>query len=266
MITVGDLTHLVGTERIRLLDAREADDYANGHIPGAFNLHPSSLEHTQHLESGERVTNQLRSVEEIVPYLRSAGVRSDVPVCIYDEGGGYLAARIWWVLDCLGHPRVRLLDGGYFVWCAEEGTTIDEPAPPGTGNFVPRPVPARRLDFSSVITLVGQPDTVLCNTLLPDSYYAGAIPASTNFPYSETFAEDNYPLLKSRHELAAALAERGITHRHHIVCYCQIGYSAAQVYFAARYAGFPRVGLYDGSIVDWTARGGELVPGSESGG
>ena len=76
-----------------------------------------------------------------------------------------------------------------------------------------------------------------------------------------TGADDSFPLLRSRHELVFEFAERGITHRHHVICFCGVGYSASQLYFAARYAGFPRVSLYDGSMVDWSARGGELVPG-----
>jgi len=102
---------------------------------------------------------------------------------------------------------------------------------------------------------------VLCNTLPSESFQESAIPGSTNVPYTETYAEDSFPLLRTRHELVSLLGARGVTHSDYVVCYCRIGYTAAQVYFAARYAGFPRVALYDGSMTDWSARGGELVSG-----
>jgi thiosulfate/3-mercaptopyruvate sulfurtransferase len=137
-----------------------------------------------------------------------------------------------------------------------------ESASHARGAFVPAPVEGRRLEFSDVITSIGDPRVVLCNTLPVESFLQETMPGSVSLPYTETYAEDNFPLLRSRHELGAAFADRGITHRHHLICFCGIGYSAAQVYFAARYAGFPQVSLYDGSMVDWSARGGELVPGS----
>ena len=261
VVTVDELRHLVGTSRICLYDARDAAAYAEGHIPGAANLHPSALEGTDLLESGEEVPSQLRPVEEISAYLRTAGVGNDVPVCIYDEGGGYLAARLWWALDVAGHPRPRVLDGGYYAWTTTVGavSTVDDQIP--RGSFVPSLKSGRRLEFSEVITAIGDPRVALCNSLSVADFLRETIPGSVSFPYTETFADDNFPLLRSRHELAAAFARRGITHRHHIICFCGIGYSAAQLYFAARYAGFPHVSLYDGSMVDWSARGGELVPG-----
>lgn len=262
LMTVGELRHLVGTDRIRLLDAREPDAFRDGHIPGAVNLHPSVLESTEILESGDEVPSQLRSIADVTPYLRAAGVSNDVPICVYDEGGGYLAARLWWILDVVGHARARLLDGGYFCWTTDVGIVATEAELPGRGRFVPAPVAARRLDFSDVITAVGNPDVVLLNSLPAESFLQETLPGSVSFPYSETFADDSFPLLRSRHELASAFIDRGVTHSHQIICFCGIGYSASQLYFAARYAGFPRVSLYDGSMVDWSGRGGELIPGA----
>lgn len=262
LITAEELRHLVGTERLCLLDARDPEAYQEGHIPGAVNLHPSELESTVVLESGEEVPCQLRTLDEVTPYLRAAGVSNDTPVCVYDEGGGYLASRLWWVLDVAGHPRPRLLDGGFFSW----QTTVDVMSTEGPairhGSFIPSRGEARRLEFSDVITTMANPRVVLCNSLPYDAYLQETLPGSVSFPFTETFAEDNFPLLKSRHELAAAFAERGITHKHHLICFCGVGYSASQLYFAARYAGFPEVSLYDGSMVDWSARGGQLVPGT----
>ena len=31
----------------------------------------------------------------------------------YDDVGGWVAARLWWMLDDLGHERVFVLDGGF---------------------------------------------------------------------------------------------------------------------------------------------------------
>jgi len=264
VITTEELLPIVGTDRVRLIDARESGAYQEGHIPGAVNLHPSTLEQTEVNDHGDEVDHQLRPAVEIVACFRAAGIRNDVPVCVYDDGGGYLAARLWWVLDYLGHPRRRLLDGGFFAWTTAGGTLSGDAVPILHGNFTQRPSLFRRLEFSDVIAHMGDPRMVLCNTLAANEYRAGSIPGSINIPYTDTFATDNFPLLKSRHELEYVFAQHGITHRHHLVCYCQIGYTAAQVYFAARYAGLTNVTVYDGSMADWAARGGELVPGREN--
>lgn len=265
VITSGELLPLVGSNRLRLLDAREPDSYREGHIPGAASLPPSVLEHTDLLESGADVGHQLRPESEVVEYLLAAGVRDDTPVCVYDDGGGYLAARLWWVLECVGHPRPRLLDGGVFSWTSSGGELSTDVEPLLGGSLTVRPAPRRRLDFSDMIATMGDARTVLCNTLPARTFAARAIPGSINIPYTDTFAPDNVLLLKSRYELASMFALHGVGRTNRLVCYCDIGYSACQVYFAARYAGFPDAAVYDGSMADWRARGGDLVPGTEEG-
>ena len=40
------------------------------------------------------------------------GIGDDSEVVAYDDAGGTIAARLWWMLDDLGHRHVRVLDGG----------------------------------------------------------------------------------------------------------------------------------------------------------
>jgi len=265
VITSGELLPLLADSRIRVLDARDSDAYRDGHIPGAVNLHPSVLEHTEVHASGEEVDHQLRPPAEVIAYLRAAGVRHDIPVCVYDDGGGYLAARLWWVLDYLGHPRRRLLDGGLFAWIASGGPISTEAVPLSDGSFVHRPNSGARLEFPDIIAGMADPWTLLCDASPEEEFSVRSIPGSINIPYLETFAPDNHPILKSRHELDTLFASHGVTERHRLVCYCMIGYSAAELYFAARYAGLRHVSVYDGGMADWSAHGGDLVPGSVEG-
>ena len=46
------------------------------------------------------------------------GVGPDTTVVAYDDGSGVPASRLWWMLDALGHPSVRVLDGGIAAWRA----------------------------------------------------------------------------------------------------------------------------------------------------
>jgi thiosulfate/3-mercaptopyruvate sulfurtransferase len=45
------------------------------------------------------------------------GVSLDRPVVVYEEDSESRAARAWF-LEYLGHPNVRLLDGGLRAWTA----------------------------------------------------------------------------------------------------------------------------------------------------
>ena len=44
---------------------------------------------------------------------------------VYDDVGGWIGARLWWMLDDLGHGRVRVLDGGLPAWLAAGFPTTD---------------------------------------------------------------------------------------------------------------------------------------------
>ena len=63
--------------------------------------------------------------------LRAAGVRDGVPVVVYDEDNGSIAARLWWLLRWAGHDRVACSTAGTQRWAAE-GHAGDD-GRPGTG-------------------------------------------------------------------------------------------------------------------------------------
>ena len=46
-------------------------------------------------------------------------------IVVYDDVGGGIAARLWWMLDDLGHRSVSVLDGGFLAWL-EGGLPIDD--------------------------------------------------------------------------------------------------------------------------------------------
>ena len=62
--------------------------------------------------------------------LARVGIGPDDQVVAYDDVGGWVAARLWWMLDDLGHRGgVAVLDGGLQAWVAAGGELSDEPAP-----------------------------------------------------------------------------------------------------------------------------------------
>lgn len=262
-MTVQALASQVGSPDLLVLDARDPSDYLSGHIPGAVNLCPFELEETVTVADGEHVPHMLAAPESAAYILGSRGVHHGRRICVYDEGGGYLAARLWWILDYLGHKRVALLDGGFQCWEAETAAVELEPKYAPLATFYAAPRPPARATFADVIGYLHNPRVTLCNALPEDEFSERTLPSSISVPYTLTYASEEPPLLKSRHELFSLLRRRGVSPDTHIVCFCGVGYTAAQLYFAVRLAGYRSVGLYDGSMCEWSARGGELVPGDE---
>ena len=44
------------------------------------------------------------------------GVNNRSQVVVYDDAGGAFAGRLWWLLRCMGHEQVAVLDGGIRHW------------------------------------------------------------------------------------------------------------------------------------------------------
>ncbi|MFC3283658.1 sulfurtransferase [Litchfieldella rifensis] len=118
---------------VTLLDCRaRLDDpgagaalWRNGHIPGSRHL---DLERDMSSGPGEGGRHPLPNPAAFTAVLQRLGVHPGIPVVVYDDRGGQLAAaRAWWMLHCwAGHPQVRVLDGGLPAWQAHNGTLSTE--------------------------------------------------------------------------------------------------------------------------------------------
>ena len=251
---------ILSYERLVVIDARPQDAYDQGHIPGAVNIPPARLEEDRQLRSGAVVHKLLGPAERAEQVFRQVGVDDDSWIVLYDEGGSSEAARLWWILDYFGHPNIQILDGGLEAWRQDVGEIATQRPHRHQGSWRPHAQEFRYADFVHLITSIRSGSVTLCNSLPYDEYATGAIPGSESVPFTDTFTWGRFPSLKSAKELLELFRERNVRPEKEVVFYCDEGYTAAQDYFAARVAGFQRVRVYDGSIEDWTGRGGDLLP------
>ena len=119
---------------------RGREAYAVGHIPGAMFV---DLDTDLAAPSGPG-RHPLPDPAAFRRRMEQLGVRTDDEVVAYDDVGGSVAARLWWMLDNLGHRRAAVTDGGVPRVVAA-GLPIDRgplPVPVGAEE----PPPRRRLD------------------------------------------------------------------------------------------------------------------------
>src|SRR5262245_13773344 len=111
LLTPAQLAAMMPTPVV--IDLRPAEQFAAGHLPGALHLDLWGLSLIDTSEA------PLRAFMWMIGHLFSLrGVTPDRPVVVYEEDSGMRAARAWWLLDYLGHPNPRLLDGGTGAWTA----------------------------------------------------------------------------------------------------------------------------------------------------
>ncbi|MDT0450215.1 sulfurtransferase [Streptomyces hesseae] len=231
--------------------------YEAGHLPGAVYV---DMDAELAGEPGKKGRHPLPDTAEFGAAMRRAGVRSDRPVVVYDDGLGWAAARAWWMLRWAGHPSVRVLDGGLAAWNAAGGELTTEVPASADGDFVPEPGALPVLDADGAAALARR--GVLLDARAGERYrgevepldrVAGHIPGAVSAPTTENVAEDG--LFRPAPELAARFAALGATGAPgaaEVGVYCGSGVSAAHEILALAVAGVPAA-LYVGSWSEWSS-------------
>ncbi|MEZ5319776.1 MAG: sulfurtransferase [Vicinamibacterales bacterium] len=238
-----------------LIDLRPAEHFARGHLPGAVHL---DLWGVSLIDTSEA---PLRAFGWMIGHLFSLrGVTPDRPVVVYEKDSGIRAARAWWFLEYLGHPDVRVLDGGITAWLAEGLPETTEAVSPVASTWHGTPDPAKVATWIEVRDRLGRPDVALVDTRSEAEYTGamvrakrgGAIPGATNLEWTQNLDADGR--FKSPDALRAMYEAQGVTPDQEVITYCQGGYRAAHAYLALAILGYPTLRNYTGSWKEWGDR------------
>jgi 3-mercaptopyruvate sulfurtransferase SseA len=235
-----------------LLDASMPQQYAAGHIPGAVNA-------SAFLTAGRDLPPAV-----VERQLQGWGVSPGRKILVYDEGGSWMAARLFWDLYYHGFALsdLYLLDGGLHGWkAAGQPVTRDTTPAPATGSFrVTRVLDAERVRLNEFLAATGDPARhAIVDALEPPYYYGGArffdraghIPNALLWPSSDFF-EPLTKTFKSPDEIRRMLAHLGIRPDQTVHVYCGGGGAAAVPVFALRFLlGRDHVKLYNESQREW---------------
>lgn len=257
LITPEELDRQLRSERPPLLlDLRPAEEFAAGHLAGSVHL---DLWGVSLIDTSEA---PLRAFMWMIGHLFALrGVTPDRPVVVYESSSGMRAARAYWLLEYLGHPNVRVLDGGVPAWTQAGFGLTTEAARPVPSNWHGEPQPHLLATAAEVNARLGKlSQTAIVDTRSDGEYYGeqvrakrgGAIPGAVHLEWTNNLRPDG--TYKSPEELKAMYEALGVTPDREVVTYCQGGYRAAHTYLALRLAGFPRVRNFTGSWKEWGDR------------
>ncbi len=255
LITVSDLQKKLGSPNLCIIDTRPAEDFAQGHIPGAthFDLFGLSLVDTSDAP--------LRAFMFMIHHvLELRGVSETKEVVFYEGNSGMRAARGVWFLEYFGHADVKMLDGGMQAWLASGAPVTTDGTVPKAAAFKTAERREVLATADDVLRAFDRKDTIILDTRSEGEHFGtmirsargGAIPHSIHIEWTDNL--DAAGKFKPNEELKAMYDRAGVTPDKEIYSYCQGGYRAAHSYIALRLLGFAKVRNYIGSWKEWGDR------------
>lgn len=275
LVSVAELHDLIGKPKVRVADVRwylgrPADGraaYENGHIPGAVFV-DLDTDLADHNGLGAPGRHPLPTPQAFARRMGELGFGSDDLVVAYDDSGGAIAARMWWMLDNLDHRGgVAVLDGGYQAWVAAGyEITTDEPHLPAAtmelasewSKVIEREDLAARLGEVTIVDV--RAAERYRGEVEPIDRVAGHIPTAVNVPLTNNL--DASGRFKSADQLRADF-DAVVRDAAPTVLQCGSGTTACHGIIAMRLAGLPEPLLYVGSYSDWSRSGMPIETGAE---
>ena len=264
LISPTQLLALQAAEPVVLIDTRDADTYALGHIPGAVNLRETF---TYLATSTPQGLQELK--DTFAAHLGAIGLSGAETAVFYEDAlnSGYgQSCRGYYLLTWLGYPKIKVLNGGFSAWKASGLPVSTEAVTPVAATFPELPLTDVMLTQEDVQAALGT-DTVLLDVRDVDEWIG-----DSSSPYGRDFAprkgrlpgarwvewyrfmkpSPQGPVFKTPDEVRAECATAGIGTDDTIYLYCFKGARASNTFLALKQAGFSDVRMYFGSWNEWS--------------
>ena len=266
LIDVETLTSQLDNEAWLIVDCRFslADTEAGqkafqaGHIPNAIYAHLDN-DLSGPIVAGKTGRHPLPDVEKLVDLFSSWGIDEQVQVVAYDNVGGMIASRLWWMLRWLGHEKVAVLDGGWQQWQKKKLPITSLKEPRERRIFKAQPRNEYLVDITFVEQNIQNPTHLLIDSRTNDRYrgenepidpIAGRIPGAVNFPHPNNQGEDGkMKSIETLKDQFSRLFEEQKAES--LIFYCGSGVSACRNLLAMKHAGLGDAKLFAGSWSEW---------------
>ena len=265
LISPQQLTAMIAAEPVVIIDTRDADTYAAGHLPGAFNMREIF---TFLATSTAEGLSALKST--FAEHFGAIGLSGTETAVFYEDAlnSGYgQSCRGYYLLTWLGYPKIKVLNGGFSAWTAA-GMTVstDKPAP------VAKTFPADLMGADVMLTKDDILKSLHTDIKLLDVRDIDEWTGESSSPYGKDFAprkgrlpgakwiewyrfmkpSSTGPVFKSPLEVQAECATAGIATDDTVYLYCFKGARASNTFLALKQAGFSDVRMYFGSWNEWS--------------
>ncbi len=235
---------------VRVVDPRSTVNYLEGHVPSAVNLPVSKTLDKNSLE--------LLPEGRLSEIFGEAGIDADSTVVFYDSYDGQNAAMLVWILEYLGHQKVKILSSRMEAWASDGREVLYRPVKPQARRFQARPNQTVRATLQE---LVGRTGDKLLDLRSREEFQGkvatevrtGRLPGAINLPWTSLIGQVN-EFLRPRRELEEIISGVGIHPNDRIVTYCTYGPRAAVGYIALQLLGYDNVRVFDGSFHQWAQR------------
>jgi thiosulfate/3-mercaptopyruvate sulfurtransferase len=261
LVTTEWLAGHLGDEGLVVAEVDESPElYDGGHVPGAVKIHWQD-------DLQDPLERDLIDRESFERLMSSRGVSNDTIVVLYGDKNNWFAAYAYWYLKIYGHADVRILDGGRQKW-TDEGRELTTDVPsPAVGSYTAQERDESiRIYRDEVLAGLGRSGIALVDVRSPQEYSGellaapgyeqegasrgGHIPGAASVPWATAVRDDG--TFKSREDLQALYAAKGVTGEQEVRAYCRIGERSAHTWFVLReLLGYPTVKNYDGSWTEW---------------
>ena len=265
LISPAELSAMIPSPDVVVIDTRSPEAYAAGHIPGAVNLFEVF---TFLATSTPEGVSELR--ETFAKYFGAVGLSGrELPVFVEESmnSGFGMSCRGYFLMQFLGYPKAQILHGGLTAWKAA-GLPITTEVPVVEAKTFPVQDTGQDIiiDYQTMLAALGG-ETALVDVRDVDEWVG-----TSSSPYGPDFAPrkgripgakwlewyrmmkptPSGPMFKSKAEILAECATVGVTPDTPVFLYCFKGARASNTFVALKEAGIKDVRMYFGSWNEWS--------------
>lgn len=265
LVSPEQLATMMGAEPVVVIDTRDADTYAAGHLPDAVNLREIF---TFLATSTAEGLEALKST--FADHFGAIGLSGIETAVFYEDAlnSGYgQSCRGYYLLTWLGYPKIKVLNGGFSAWKAA-GMTVTTVKPTPVAKTFPTDLKGadvmltkddisaalhtgiKLLDVRDVDEWTGESSSPYGKDFAPRK---GRLPGAKWIEWYRFMKPSSAgPVFKSPLEVQAECATAGIGTDDTIYLYCFKGARASNTFLALKQAGFSDVRMYFGSWNEWS--------------
>lgn len=265
LVSAQELAALIGSASVVVIDTRDPEAYAAGHIPGAVNIRDIFTYLATSSTDGLAELNGLFAAA-----FGAAGLSGAETAVIYEESmnsGFGQSCRGYFLLKYLGYPDARVLHGGLKAW-VEAGLAVStDPVTPTAKSFPIDPAAATLMvDKAGMRAAVDDPGIIKLDVRDVDEWIGtssspygpdfcprkGRIPGAVWIEWYRMMKPGAAAMFKSADEILAECRTVGITPDSPVILYCFKGARASNTFVALKEAGIKDVRMYFGSWNEWS--------------